>query len=327
MWQGVWVDLLSRGSPYAEAREYFTGQRQAYGEALRAARAAGGRVTTPPTPTPAPPGAGLDLIFCIDTTGSMSDDIDAAKAASTALIEAIFAKVTDPRIALVAYRDYGDEYVTRGFAFTSNKDEIRGSILGLRVAGGGDEPEAVYDALLYALDCTELGGWRSGVKKVIVVIGDAPPHSKRHTLEEVVRKAEEVDPAHIFAIAVAGSSGPTREAFGALAERTGGVVLRTAEAGELPEKMVEVAALGAEYADRATAAATIERVQGGYAWLWAEGLVVGQEVLFLDPAEGRTAIGRGLVTAVAGAEATVEVQELWGAAVLTERCGMMFPAP
>lgn len=255
------MDLLSRGRPYAEAREYFTAERQAYREALRAARAARCRAAPPPTPTLAAGGGGLDLIFCIDTTGSVSDDIDAAKAASTALIDATFAKAASPRIALVAYRDYGDEHVTRGFIFTSSKDEIRASILGLRVAGGGDEPEAVYGALLYALDCTGLGGWRSGVKKVIVVIGDAPPHSKRHTLEEVVRRAEEVAAAHIFAIAVAGSSGATREAFGALAERTGGVVLRTAEAGELPEEKVEVARLGAEYADHAAVAVPIERAR------------------------------------------------------------------
>lgn len=50
-------------------------------------------------------------------------------------------------------------------------------------------------------------------------------------------------------------------------------------------------------------------------------------MLFLDATEGRTAIGKGLVTGVAGGEVTIEVQEMWVAVVLTEHCGAMFPDP
>ncbi|MCU0621355.1 MAG: VWA domain-containing protein [Gemmatimonadales bacterium] len=329
VWQGVWVDLLSRGRPYADAREYYTAQRTSYATAYAEARAVRCRVAAPePTPTPVPPATGaMDLIFCIDTTSSMSDDIDAAKTASTAMIEQIFDRVPDPRVALVAYRDYGDEYLHKGWAFTRDRTAIRQSILDLRVAGGGDTPEAVYEALLYALDCGELGGWRDGVKKVIVVIGDAPPHTRKHTLDEVVAKAFAVDPAHVFAIAVAGADATTRSMFGALAEGTGGLVLRTDEARELPDRMVEAVALGADYADMELAVGTVQAVEGAYARvrMRAGSAPEGQEVVFLDAATRREVIGRGYVTMAVGGDLTVEIQETAGLEPIAEGCQVAFP--
>jgi hypothetical protein len=102
------------------------------------------RASTLKMPLRNPPGSGaIDLIFCIDTTGSMKDDIDAVKQSASRLIDELFAASPSVRIALVAYRDYGSEYVTRGYRFTTNKDEIRGYIMGLTIGEGGDPPEAV----------------------------------------------------------------------------------------------------------------------------------------------------------------------------------------
>ncbi|HPC83891.1 MAG TPA: VWA domain-containing protein [Thermoanaerobaculaceae bacterium] len=331
VWQGWWVDLLSRGRPYADARAYFTEQRASYATAYAAARKVRCRApAVEPKPTPPPPAAGaMDLIFCIDTTGSMADDIDAAKAASTAMIEKIFERVPDPRVALVAYRDHGDAYLHKGWPFSRDPAVIRQAVLDLTVGGGGDTPEAVYEALLYALDCSELGGWRDGVKKVIVLIGDAPPHTKRHTLDEVVAKAFAVDPAHVFAIAVAGSDSATRSSFGALAERTGGLVLRTEEASELPARMVEAVELGSEYADAEVVIGVVQALDGAVAGVRLRGgsAHAGQEVVFLDSAARRLVIGQGVVTEAIGRELTVEVQQTFGLEPIAVGCEVAFPRP
>jgi hypothetical protein len=50
----------------------------------------------------------------------------------------------------------------------------------------------------HAIYTRDLGKWRNGGKKITVLMGDAPPHTKKHTLDEVVKAAEKVDPANVF---------------------------------------------------------------------------------------------------------------------------------
>jgi Mg-chelatase subunit ChlD len=212
-----------------------------------------------PDPRPVPSGnaslqkgvssSAVDLVFCIDTTGSMADDIDAVKASAAGVIDQLFALSSSPRVAMVAYRDYGDEYLTKGYPFTTDKEQMRRAILSLTVGGGGDHPEAVYEGLLHAINTVDIGPWRDGVKKVIVLMGDAPPHNKRHSADEVVKRAEEVDPAHIFPIAVAGATPAVLASFGELAARTGGVMTTTASAADLPGQIIRTVQIGVNTAD------------------------------------------------------------------------------
>jgi hypothetical protein len=95
----------------------------------------------------------------------------------------------DLRIALVAYRDLGDAYVTRVFDLTSDMDALYQNLMSLRAEGGGDTPEHVSAALH---DAVHKVSWspRAGMK-VIFLVGDAPPHTDyqdgydyhRHALE------------------------------------------------------------------------------------------------------------------------------------------------
>jgi hypothetical protein len=90
--------------------------------------------------------------------------------------EMISAKPTpELRLGLVAYRDRGDEYVTRTFGLTNDIDAIYGQLQSFRAAGGGDEPESVNEALQ---DAVRKMSWSQDrrVLKIIFLVGDAPPH-------------------------------------------------------------------------------------------------------------------------------------------------------
>jgi len=265
----------------------------------------------------------IDLIFCIDTTGSMKDDIDAVKQSASRLIDQLVAVSSSVRVALVAYRDYGSEYVTRGYRFTTNKEEIRSYIMGLTVGEGGDPPEAVYEALLAAIHTEGLGAWRAGVKKIILLMGDAPPHNKRHTLSEVVTAAKEVDPAHVFPIAVAGADRDTMAAFGEIALQTGGEMGSTTTATDLPREILKMTELGSRVADVAALSGRVERRMGDAVRIVLDSpgrVLPGMTVLVFSAETAGLVIAEGPITV--GEELTwqVEIRAAYGTERIRSGC-------
>ncbi|HEY1548932.1 MAG TPA: vWA domain-containing protein [Kofleriaceae bacterium] len=129
-------------------------------------------------PLPVPASAHrVDLVFAVDTTGSMGGLLDGAKRTVWSIASHI--RQVDPdvdlRVGLVAYRDLGDEYVTKDLPLTTDLDAVFTELSGYIAAGGGDEPEDV-DAALW--DAVHKMAWRGDTKKMIFLVGDAPPASR-----------------------------------------------------------------------------------------------------------------------------------------------------
>lgn len=128
----------------------------------------------------------LDLALVVDCTGSMGDELDYLKAeidGIAASVHRMFPEV-DQRYALVAYRDQGDQYVTRVFDFTGSLEGFRSTLSQQDANGGGDYPEAVHLALAEANKLS----WRSETTaRVLFLVGDAPPHEEyfRQTMDAV----------------------------------------------------------------------------------------------------------------------------------------------
>jgi hypothetical protein len=129
---------------------------------------------------------GLDLVLVIDTTESMQFVLDQVKARATALVRSIQAMVPTSRIGIVAYRDRGDEYVTRWTDLSFRTDKVVAFLSQLSAAGGGDYEEAVLEAIETAVD--ELS-WRTRSKRIVILIGGSPPHERdRIELDTLVRR-------------------------------------------------------------------------------------------------------------------------------------------
>ena len=197
----------------------------------------------------------LDLIFVIDTTGSMSDDIDAVKASSKDIINSLDSKVADYRIAVVDYRDFpvlpygwfGDYPAKTDLPFTTDKNAAIQSIDALSIGDGMDWRESVYSGLIHAIldPSLSIGDWRKGVSKQILLLGDAPPHDPEpftgFDAQYVDTSAFLVDPVIIQAIAIGGDSS-TEAAFSTIATGTGGKLFTAPTSAELVEAIM--AALG-----------------------------------------------------------------------------------
>jgi Mg-chelatase subunit ChlD len=115
----------------------------------------------------------LDIVICIDTTASMKNDIAAIRKELLSNAKDNANKFKTLRVGMVAYRDYGNAYITKIFPFTSDLSEFQKSLDSLRAVGGQDIPEAVDEALF---DAATKFPWEVSSDKLIILIGDAPPH-------------------------------------------------------------------------------------------------------------------------------------------------------
>src|SRR3954470_16782329 len=91
----------------------------------------------------------VEVGFVLDTTGSMGPLIEGAKRKIWSIATAIIDANPDAevRMGLVAYRDIGDEYVTRTFNLTTDIQDLYAKLLEFKAQGGGDWPESVNEAL------------------------------------------------------------------------------------------------------------------------------------------------------------------------------------
>jgi hypothetical protein len=121
----------------------------------------------PATPT-------IDVAFILDTTGSMSEEIDAVKSTIGKVTSSLRQQNVAVRIGLVEYKDRTDPFVTKVYPISSNVDHFLTSVAGLEAGGGGDTPESVNEGIHVAL--TKLAWSTDSVGRFAFLIGDAPPH-------------------------------------------------------------------------------------------------------------------------------------------------------
>jgi len=119
----------------------------------------------------------IEVVFILDTTSSMSGLIQAAKEKiwSIATTMASAEQTPDIRMGLVAFRDRGDNYVTKVLDLSQDLDSMYAKLMDFKAQGGGDGPESVNQALYDAMNRIS---WSKdeNVYKVAFLIGDAPPH-------------------------------------------------------------------------------------------------------------------------------------------------------
>ncbi len=116
---------------------------------------------------------GLDVLFLVDATGSMDWAIAEVRTRIVDIVDSVRSLVPIARFGVVAYRDYDDpEYVTRVQPLTFSLARLSGFLDGLEAEGGGSWQEAVTAAM----EVAQGANWRPGARRVVVIIGDAPPH-------------------------------------------------------------------------------------------------------------------------------------------------------
>ncbi|HVS22651.1 MAG TPA: vWA domain-containing protein [Gammaproteobacteria bacterium] len=119
----------------------------------------------------------VQVVFVLDTTGSMGGLIAAAKEKIWSIASTLAQARQAPEISmgLVAYRDRGDAYVTQVIDLNKDLDSMYAKLMDFRADGGGDSPESVNQALDDAINRIS---WSQDANtyRVVFLVGDAPPH-------------------------------------------------------------------------------------------------------------------------------------------------------
>jgi Mg-chelatase subunit ChlD len=121
-------------------------------------------------------GKSVDIVICLDTTGSMGRYIESVRKMLIPMMRKTLAGAADWRIGMVLYRDYPpDIYVTKIIPFTKDFSFFQRYLNAIVTWGGGDIPEAVYEALY---DGADKFPW-AAESRLLILAGDAPPHPEQ----------------------------------------------------------------------------------------------------------------------------------------------------
>jgi Mg-chelatase subunit ChlD len=176
----------------------------------------------------------VELVFVLDTTGSMGGMLDGAKAKIWGIVNDVLQQQgqgATVKVGLVAYRDRGDAYITRVTPLTDNLDAVYSQLMSFQANGGGDGPEDVRSAMAEAV---RLGGWSAPgprTSQILFLVGDAPPHDYRN-MPSTATSARNAARRGIIVNAIqCGDDGQTTRSWREVAQYGGGEYFAIAQDG------------------------------------------------------------------------------------------------
>uniref|UniRef100_A0A2A4YV97 VWFA domain-containing protein n=1 Tax=OCS116 cluster bacterium TaxID=2030921 RepID=A0A2A4YV97_9PROT len=177
----------------------------------------------------------VEVVFVLDTTGSMGGLLEGAKSKIWYIANEIQNAKTnvEVRIGLIAYRDRGDDYITKHFPITSDIHSIYAELIEFQAGGGGDAPESVNQALYEAV---QQQNWSDAhdTLRIVFLVGDAPP--KMNYQDDVkymqtVKLAKQKD--IIINTILAGNSQQTKTVWQEIAQNANGSFSQIAQDGNV----------------------------------------------------------------------------------------------
>jgi von Willebrand factor type A domain len=171
------------------------------------------------------PAQSMDLVFAIDATGSMGDEMSFLSAEFQSIVNRFTEKHpgVSLRFGLIFYRDVGDAYVTQVHNFTTSAETMQKRLASGRADGGGDFPEAMEKGLQAA----QQFNWNASASnaQVLFLVADAPPHAENEMKFMQAAQALGILGVHLYPLAASGIDKWTETLMRAAAYQTGGTYL------------------------------------------------------------------------------------------------------
>lgn len=177
-----------------------------------------------PTIVPVPlssDGPAVEMVFVLDTTGSMGGLLTGAKERIWGIVNEVMqnSSRSSVKVGLVAYRDRGDQYITQVLPLTEDLDKVYSTLMDYEAAGGGDEAENVRRALAEGV---AQAGWSRPSPtnaQILFLVGDAPPQDYADEPDPLTTADLAVKQGIIVNTIQCGMSASTKQAWEAIARR------------------------------------------------------------------------------------------------------------
>lgn len=170
----------------------------------------------------------VDIMFVVDTTGSMEDELNYLEAELKDVVNRVsdeHANQLGIRISANFYRDKYDDYIVKPYPFTADINKVTDQFSKQEAEGGGDFPEAVDQALR---DAIHEHKWSKEARaRLLFLVLDAPPHDDKQIIDEMKRLTEDAaeQGIRIIPVASSGVSVETEYLMRFMAMATGGTYL------------------------------------------------------------------------------------------------------
>ena len=190
---------------------------------------------------------GLEIVFVFDSTGSMGTVLQAAKDRIEKMVTVMIELVPYARIGVITFRDHDegrDSYLMRKVALSRDFYRSMNFLQVVYAGGGGNEPEAVYDGLFEAIRKQK---WGPTAKRMVILIGDAPPHKKSEgKIASMVKSFSHNGRSHVHAIITRPSGGAdiaktTQRTFRRIARDGRGEALEFEDEGKIMKAVMNLA--------------------------------------------------------------------------------------
>jgi hypothetical protein len=158
-------------------------------------------------------GREIDVVFAIDTTGSMSDKIEGLLATCNRFVDELSKLGLAHRLAVVAFGDLtvpGDDITV--FKFTEDIQRVKATLASIpRYGGGGNSGESSMEAVDKALALA----FRPGAVKALILITDEPALQHNFRASDITRRLVQ---SEMLTFVVS----PAEDYFQEMAQKTGG---------------------------------------------------------------------------------------------------------
>jgi Mg-chelatase subunit ChlD len=169
-------------------------------------------------------GAGSDkvnVVFLIDTTGSMDTYINGVKDRAIEFSNILASKGAIYKLGLIGFGDLGEKEKPSVYNFTDDVPKFQKQVKNIPRTYGGDIPESSLDALETGIELLNSHRGEEGARNIFILITDAPPHIPTHSGKSVEQICAMLQSRAVTAYVVARKDRESIEAYDPLTKPSG----------------------------------------------------------------------------------------------------------
>ncbi|MCL2699291.1 MAG: Hsp70 family protein [Defluviitaleaceae bacterium] len=155
----------------------------------------------------------VNIVFCIDTTGSMDMYINGVKDKAIEFSEILASKGAEFKLGLIGFGDLGEREKPSVYNFTADVPKFRKQVQNIPRTYGGDIPESSLDSLETGVELLKSSNLDPMAKNIFILITDAPPHVPTHSGKSVADICDMLRAHAITAYVVARRDKDSLEAY------------------------------------------------------------------------------------------------------------------